>query len=44
FADNFYMADGVKIITGGDATALVGFVIAAVLYWVLSKALGTTKK
>lgn len=44
FADNFYMADGVKIVTGGDATALVGFVIAAVLYFVLSKALGTTKK
>jgi NCS1 family nucleobase:cation symporter-1 len=44
FADNFYMADGVKIITGGDATALVGFVLAAVLYFVLSKALGTTKK
>jgi len=44
FADNFYMADGVKIVTGGDATALVGFVLAAVLYWVLSKALGTTKK
>jgi NCS1 family nucleobase:cation symporter-1 len=44
FADNFYMANGVKIVTGGDATALFGFVIAAVLYFVLSKALGSTKK
>ncbi|MFM6962652.1 MAG: purine-cytosine permease family protein [Micrococcales bacterium] len=44
FADNFYMADGVKIITGGDATAIVGFVIAGVLYYVLAKALKTTKK
>jgi len=38
------MANGVKIVTGGDATALFGFVIAAVLYFVLSKALGSTKK
>ncbi len=44
FADNFYMADGVKIIEGGDATAIVGFVIAAVLYYVLATALKTTKK
>jgi len=43
FASNFYMANGVKIITGGDATALAGFVIAAVLYWVLSKAFKSTK-
>jgi nucleobase:cation symporter-1, NCS1 family len=44
FADNFYMSNGIKIVTGGDATALAGFVLAAVLYWVLSKAMGSTKK
>ena len=45
FASNFYTtADGFKVVTGGDATALVVFVIAAVLYFVLSKALGSTKK
>jgi nucleobase:cation symporter-1, NCS1 family len=43
FADNFYMDKGIKIITGGDATALVGFVIAAVLYWVLRKLVKPSK-
>jgi NCS1 family nucleobase:cation symporter-1 len=49
FADNAYDIKGdggklIHIITGGDITALVGFVIAAVLYFVLAKALKTTKK
>jgi NCS1 family nucleobase:cation symporter-1 len=44
FADNFFTTkDGFKVIVGGDATAIVGFVIAAVLYWILSKALKSTK-
>jgi len=44
FADNFLKTDtGFKVIVGGDATAAVGFVIAAVLYWVLSKAFKSTK-
>jgi NCS1 family nucleobase:cation symporter-1 len=44
FADNFFKTDtGFKVIVGGDATAIVGFVIAAVLYWVLSKAFKSTK-
>jgi purine-cytosine permease-like protein len=44
FQSNFYMADKIKIVVGGDATALVGFVIAEVLYWVLATALKSTKK
>ena len=45
FADNFFMTnDGFKVIVGGDATALVGFVLAAVIYWVLATALKSTKK
>jgi NCS1 family nucleobase:cation symporter-1 len=44
FANNFFKTpDGFKVIVGGDATAAVGFVIAAVLYWVLSKAFKSTK-
>jgi NCS1 family nucleobase:cation symporter-1 len=44
FANNFFTTpDGFKVIVGGDATAIVGFVIAAVLYWILSKALKSTK-
>jgi NCS1 family nucleobase:cation symporter-1 len=44
FADNFFMAGDVKVIIGGDATAIVGFAIAAVLYWVLSTVSKSTKK
>jgi hypothetical protein len=44
FADNWFSpAEGVKVVIGGDATAIVGFVIAAVLYWVLRKALKSSK-
>lgn len=43
FADNYYMSNGIKIITGGDATAIVGFVAAAVIYWILRKALKPSK-
>jgi NCS1 family nucleobase:cation symporter-1 len=45
FADNFYMDPKFgKIVVGGDITALAGFVIAAVVYFVLAKALRTNKK
>lgn len=45
FADNFFTAgDGTKVVVGGDATAIVGFVLAGVLYFVLAKAMKTTKK
>jgi len=45
FADNFYMDPKFgKIIVGGDATALAGFVIAAVLYYVLATVLKSNKK
>ena len=45
FAKNFYMTpDNFKVVTGGDATAIVGFVIAAVLYYVLAKATKSTAK
>jgi NCS1 family nucleobase:cation symporter-1 len=45
FADNFYMDPKFgKIIVGGDATALAGFIIAAVLYWVLATVLKSNKK
>jgi NCS1 family nucleobase:cation symporter-1 len=44
FADNWFSpAEGVKVVIGGDATAIVGVVIAAVLYWVLRKALKSSK-
>jgi len=49
FASNGFdktLDDGtvIHVVVGGDITALVGFVIAAVLYFVLAKALKTTKK
>jgi hypothetical protein len=36
--------DNFKVIVGGDATAIVGFVTAAVLYFVLSRVLTSDKK
>lgn len=45
FANNFFMTpDNFKVIVGGDATAIVGFVTAAVLYFVLSRVLTSDKK
>ena len=45
FADNFFMTpDNFKVVVGGDATAIVGFTLAAVLYWVLSTVSNSTKK
>lgn len=49
FASNGFdktLDDGtvIHIVVGGDATALVGFVLAGVLYFVLAKALKSTKK
>ena len=44
FADNFFMADDFKVVVGGDATAIVGFILAGVLYYVLSKFLKTGSK
>ncbi len=44
FANNFFMTpDDFKVVVGGDATAIVGFVAAAVLYFVLSKVLKSKK-
>ena len=44
FANNFFMTpDNFKVIVGGDAIAVVGFVAAAVLYFVLSKVLPSKK-
>ncbi len=45
FADNFFMTpDNFKVVVGGDATAIVGFVLAGALYFVLAKVLKTTEK
>jgi NCS1 family nucleobase:cation symporter-1 len=45
FANNFFFTpDKFKVVVGGDATAIVGFVIAAVLYYVLSSVSKSTKK
>ena len=44
FANNFFMTpDNFKVVVGGDATAAVGFVSAAVIYYVLSKVLRSKK-
>jgi len=38
FADNFFLTpDNFKVVVGGDATAVVGFILAGALYYVLTK-------